>query len=80
MTESIKIKDRTFEVRKLTLEEGMPLMMKQGEMDMASIVYACVTEGGKPLEPGSLSMGEGAKLMPVVLRVNDMETGDPSGN
>lgn len=79
-TKKIEIEGKSFEIRELTLEEGMPLISTTtGTMDIAALIRAATTINGHPAQPGEITMGEGMKLMPIVMELNSFAGGD-SGN
>ena len=68
----VKIGKRTFEVRQLTMEEGYAMIGKTGgeELDIPTMINACVTQNGKPLKPNTLSFQDANTLLPTVLELN----------
>lgn len=79
-TKNIEIDGKSFDVRELTLEEGMPLISSAtGTMDIAGLIRAATRINGAPAQPGEITMSEGMKLMPLVMELNSFAGGD-SGN
>lgn len=77
---SIEIDGNKFEVRELTMEEGLPLMSSvDGNVDIAGLIRIATTINGKPAKQGDISMGQAVKLMPVVMELNNF-TGAEAGN
>ena len=81
-TEDITIGKVTFQVRQLNAKEGMPILMgaADGNIDMSALLEIAVSTGGNPIKADEISVGVAAKLLPVIMRVNDMEAGEESGN
>ena len=68
-----------YEVRELTMEQGFAIL-KDGEMDVPSLIRASVLVDGEPAKEGEISMRIAQKLMPEVLRVNDLEGREPGND
>lgn len=78
--ETLEINGNVYEVRELTLEEGMPLLAKaDGNIDMAALVRAATKINGNAAQPGDISMSVGARLVPIVMKLNSF-SGEAPGN
>jgi hypothetical protein len=75
----IEIDGKVYEVREISLEDGMPLINEAGRMDMAGLVRLSTMIDGQPAQPGQISLGVGMKLMPLVMELNSFSGGN-AGN
>ena len=79
-SKTIDIDGKTYTVREISMEEGMPLInAENGRMDVAGLIRASTTINGQPAQPGEISMGTGMKLMPLVMELNSFSGGE-AGN
>lgn len=81
--ETITIGGEAYEVRQLSAKEGLPLLADAGEDSgklNEALLTACVSAGGKPVNLDDIPLGHVTKLLPVIMRVNEFEAGDASGN
>ena len=79
-TKTIKIEGKTYEVRELSMEEGMPLISAtSGSIDIAGLIRCATRIDGKPAKEGEIGMGAAMQLMPVVMELNSF-AGAEQGN
>ncbi len=79
-TKTINIDEKSFELRELTMEEGMPLIANAtGTIDIACLIRSATKINGEPAKEGEISLGTAMKLMPHVMELNSFAGGD-SGN
>lgn len=79
-TKTIKIEGKTYEVRELSMEEGMPLISAQtGNLDVAALIRSATKVNGQPVKEGDISFAAAMQLMPVVMELNSFN-GGASGN
>lgn len=79
-TKVLDIGERSYEIREITMEEGMPLISAgDGNVDLAGLIRASVRINGKRPKEGEISMGDAMKLMPLVMELNNFNTGE-AGN
>lgn len=79
-TKSIEIEGKVYEVRELTLEEGMPLLAKSsGKLDMVDLIKAATRVDGRDVGDGEVSFSAALQIMPIVLELNSF-VGAAAGN
>ena len=75
----MKIDGIEYEVRELTMEQGFAIL-KDGELDVPSLIRASILVDGQPAQEGEISMRVAQKLMPEVLKANGLEERDPGND
>ena len=75
----MKIDGIEYEVRELTMEQGFAIL-KDGELDVPSLIRASILVDGQPAVEGEISMRVAQKLMPKVLKANGLEERDPGND
>jgi len=75
----MKIDGIEYEVRELTMEQGFAIL-KDGELDVPSLIRASILVDGQPAVEGEISMRVAQKLMPEVLKANGLEERDPGND
>lgn len=79
-TKTIEIDGKGYEIRELSMEEGMPLINPDnGRMDIPALIRLSTFINGKPAQQGDISMSAAMKLMPLVMELNSFTGGD-AGN
>ena len=75
----MKIDGIEYEVRELTMEQGFAIL-KDGELDVPSLIRASILVNGQPAVEGEISMRVAQKLMPEVLKANGLEEREPGND
>lgn len=79
-TKTIEIDGAKYEVKELTMEQGIPLISAtNGTLDIAGLIRAATTINGQPVKEGEISFATAMQLMPVVMELNTF-AGAASGN
>lgn len=79
-TKTIEIEGRKYEVKQLSMEEGIPLISAStGNLDIAGLIRAATKIDGQPVKEGEVSFATAMQLMPVVMELNTF-AGAASGN
>ena len=79
-TKDIKIDGKTYQVRELTMEEGMPLLTgASGQPDMAAMIRVSTKIDGKPAKEGDITMSVAMKLLPLVNELNTFVAAEGNG-
>jgi len=75
----MKINGIEYTVRELTMEQGFAIL-KDGELDVPSLIRASILVDGQPAQEGEIPMRVAQKLMPEVLKANGLEEREPGND
>lgn len=75
-SKDIDIDGVVYQVRELTLEEGMPLISSAG-IDTAALIRTATRINGQPAKEGEISFSAAMKLMPLVMELNSFAGAEP---
>ena len=79
-TELVELDGIVYEVSELGMDSGFAMLGEDGQLDAPTMIRAAVTMDGAKIEQDGISLRHAQKLLPVVLRLNGMESTGEEGN